>query len=87
MAEKENVIDQTVGKIFGKLGITGLATAILMIVFGILIIIFQWLIPWLIGLYLIIVGVINLVGYIPALTAKSQPAPQAPPQRGRSRIK
>jgi len=33
----------------------------------------------------IIVGVINLVGYVPALIAKSQPATQVAPPRRRGR--
>jgi len=49
-------------KVLKKMGFTGLAAAILMIVFGALVIAFPNLIAWLVGIYLIIVGVINLVG-------------------------
>ena len=67
-----NVVDETVGKIFGKLGITGMAAAIVTIVFGIVVLIKIVEIELIIGLYLIIVGVIQLVGYIPAITAKNK---------------
>jgi len=68
----ENVIDNTMGKVFGMLGITGILTAILMIVFGVVVIMWPDSIAWIIGLYLIIVGVIQAIGYIPALTAKNK---------------
>ena len=66
----DNVIDETVGKIFGKLGITGMAAAILTIIFGVIVILDIITIELIVGLYLIIVGIINLIGYIPALTAQ-----------------
>ncbi len=47
-----------------KVGITGMVAAVLMIVFGILVIAFQALIAWIIGLYLIITGIVNLIGHI-----------------------
>jgi uncharacterized membrane protein HdeD (DUF308 family) len=47
-----------------RIGITGLAAAILMIIFGILVIVFPDLVAWLVGIYLIVVGVVKLVGYI-----------------------
>jgi len=66
----DNVIDETVGKIFGKLGITGMAAAILTIIFGVIVILDIITIELIVGLYLIIVGIINLIGYIPAITAQ-----------------
>ena len=68
----ENVIDDTMGKVFGKLGITGILTAVIMIVFGVVVIVWPDSIAWIIGLYLIIVGVIQVIGYTPALTAKNK---------------
>ncbi len=67
-----NVVDDVVGKIFGKLGISGMAAAILTIVFGVIVIMNIVSIELIVGLYLIIVGVIQLIGYIPALTARNK---------------
>ena len=47
-----------------KIGITGLTAAILMIVFGILVIVFPSLIAWIVGIYLVVVGLVNLIGEI-----------------------
>lgn len=49
---------------FGALGIHGTASALLMIVFGVLVIVFPELIAWLVGGYLILVGVISLSGQL-----------------------
>jgi uncharacterized membrane protein HdeD (DUF308 family) len=68
----DNVVDNAMGKVFGTLGITGILTAIIMIVFGVVVIMWPDSIAWIIGLYLIIVGVIQVIGYIPALTAKNK---------------
>ncbi len=65
-------MDDTVGKIFGKLGITGMAAAIVTIIFGIVVLLKIVEIELIVGLYLLIVGIIQFVGYIPALTAKNQ---------------
>lgn len=65
-----NVVDDTVGSIFSKLGLTGTAAAIVTIVFGIIVLLEVVEISLIIGLYLIIVGVIQFVGNVPALTAK-----------------
>ena len=65
-------MDDTVGKIFGKLGITGMAAAVVTIIFGIVVLFGIVDLELIIGLYLIIVGVIQLIGYIPAITAKNQ---------------
>jgi len=51
-------------KMLKRIGITGLAAAILMIIFGILVIVFPDLVAWLVGIYLIVVGVVKLVGHI-----------------------
>lgn len=49
-------------KMLKKMGVTGLAAAILMIIFGVLVIAFPHLIAWLVGIYLIVVGLVNLMG-------------------------
>ncbi len=51
-------------KMLKKLGFTGLAAAILMIIFGALVIALPHLIAWLVGIYLIVVGALNLAGEI-----------------------
>ncbi len=67
-----NVVDDAVGNIFGKLGITGMAAAIITIIFGIVVIIYDEFLALIIGLYLIIIGVIQLVQYIPTVMAKKK---------------
>jgi uncharacterized membrane protein HdeD (DUF308 family) len=51
-------------KMLKKMGVTGLTAAILMIIFGILVIAFPNLISWLVGIYLIVVGIVNLIGHL-----------------------
>ncbi|HEX9340685.1 MAG TPA: hypothetical protein VF992_05875 [Thermoplasmata archaeon] len=49
--------------VFRRLGITGNAAAILMILSGVLIIVFPWIVAYVIGLYLIVAGVLILAGH------------------------
>lgn len=58
------MVEVNVEKMLAKVGVTGIVAAILMIIFGILVIAFPTLIAWIIGLYLIVVGLVNLVGHI-----------------------
>lgn len=51
-------------KMLKRIGVTGTTAAILMIIFGILVIAFPDLISWLVGIYLVAVGLVNLVGHI-----------------------
>jgi len=51
---------------FRRLGITGQVAAVLMIGFGLLIIIMPLLVVWLLGLYLILAGVVQLAGHLGA---------------------
>ena len=77
MAEKEGkVVDDPIGKAFSKVGITGIASAILTLIFGILVLwAGEWEhFKWIIGLYLIIVGILNLVGYISSIASKNRAA-------------
>lgn len=53
---------ETPEKMLKKMGVTGLAAAVLMIIFGALVIAFPHLIAWLLGIYLIVVGALNLAG-------------------------
>ena len=53
---------ETPEKMLKKIGFTGLTAAILMIIFGVLVIAFPHLIAWLVGAYLIVVGLVNLIG-------------------------
>ena len=57
-------IGSEASQFFRRLGLTGEIAAVLMILFGILIIVFPALIAWLIGLYLIIAGVVQLAGHM-----------------------
>ena len=67
-----NVVDDTVGNIFGKLGITGMAAAIITIIFGVIVLMKVVELELIVGIYLIIVGVIQMVSYIPAVTASKK---------------
>lgn len=51
---------------FRRIGITGQLAGLIMIIFGALVIVFPWLIAWLVGLFLIVAGVIQLVGHVGA---------------------
>jgi uncharacterized membrane protein HdeD (DUF308 family) len=76
-------------KLLAKFGITGMVAAIFMIIFGVLVILFPSLIAWIVGLYLIIVGLINLIGHVSTTQSSQQqrerprPAPLAKPVRKR----
>lgn len=67
-----NVVDETVGNIFGKLGITGMAAALITIIFGVIILLNVVSVELIVGLYLIIIGIIQLVQYIPTVTTKQK---------------
>ena len=49
-------------RVLKRFGFTGTLAAVLMIIFGILVIIFPDLIAWIVGLYLIITGIVHLIG-------------------------
>ncbi len=70
---EDKFVEDPVGKVFNRIGITGIASAVLTIIIGIFVI--SYPIEWeqfklLIGLYLVIVGAINLIGYIFSLISK-----------------
>lgn len=68
----DSAITGEVDRVFRRIGVTGEAAAILMIVFGVLILALPELLRWLIGLYLVIVGLLQLIGHMEA--AKKKPA-------------
>ncbi|MEM4188405.1 MAG: DUF3096 domain-containing protein [Candidatus Hadarchaeum sp.] len=69
---------ETPEKLLKKVGIHGIAAAILMIIFGALIIAFPALISWLVGIYLIVVGALNLAGEL----EKRRPVEPSPSSSG-----
>jgi len=74
MADKV-IVDDKVNKTLNKMGFTGMASALVTAILGAIIIIFP--IEWehfklIIGLYLVIVGVMNLTGYIISMIGKKK---------------
>ena len=73
--EKNNVVDNSMTKVMNKIGITGIASALLTAIFGIIIIFAD--ITWddaklVLGLYLLMVGVMNLTGYLISMVSKKE---------------
>jgi len=68
---------ETPEKLLQRVGIQGLAAAILMIIFGALIIAFPALISWLVGIYLIVVGALNLAGEMEKRGAAKAESPES----------
>ncbi len=67
MNEEKKIVEEPFSKIFKKIGITGVASSIMTLAFGIFLIIFP--VSWeqlqlVVGLYLLVVGTINLTGHI-----------------------
>lgn len=60
-----------------RLGLGTEVAAILMILFGVLIIVFPALVAWILGLLLVLVGVVLLVSHFDA-RRQAAPAPAAP---------
>lgn len=77
MAET-NVIRGEVDRVFTRLGISGMAAAILMILAGILLLVFPELVAYVLGLYLIIVGLLQLMAHLDQRPREAPPAPTAP---------
>ena len=62
-----NVVDDSMTKALNKIGVTGIASAIFTAILGVIIILypFEWEhLKLIIGLYLLVVGVMNLTGYV-----------------------
>lgn len=81
MAE-DSVIRSEVDRLFRRLGVTGQAAAALMILFGILILMFPDLVGVLIGVYLVVVGILQLLGSFEASRAGTVGAAAPPPVSG-----
>ncbi|MCK5688194.1 hypothetical protein KAI87_02935 [Myxococcota bacterium] len=68
-----NVVDDSMTKVMNKIGITGIASALFTAILGVIIILypFEWEhLKLIIGLYLLIVGVMNLTGYVISMVDK-----------------
>jgi len=72
----DNVVDDSVTKVMNKIGITGIASALFTAILGLIIILyneFQWEhFRLIIGLYLLIVGIMNLTGYVISMVDKKK---------------
>jgi cytochrome c biogenesis protein CcdA len=71
--EKDGVVRDPLSKIFQKIGITGIASAILTMIFGMVIIIYP--LQWeefrvIIGIFLFFIGLINLIGFILSMVSR-----------------
>ena len=75
----DSALQSDIDRMFNRLGLTGQAAAVLMILFGVLIILFPALVAVLIGVYLIVVGLIQLLGTMEANRARSTPPPRSMP--------
>jgi uncharacterized membrane protein HdeD (DUF308 family) len=62
---EENLMTREVEKGLGKIGVTMSkpVLALIAIIFGILVIVFTDLLPWLVGLYFIIQGILFFIDY------------------------
>ena len=70
-----NVVDDSMTKALNKMGITGIASALFTAILGVIIILypFEWEhLKLIIGLYLLIVGVMNLTGYVISMVEKKE---------------
>lgn len=67
--QADTALTDEIQRLGGRLGLSGTAVAILMIVFGILVIAYPELIAWLVGGYLIVAGAIHLAGHLSAQSA------------------
>ncbi len=68
-----NVVDDSMTKVMNKIGITGIASALFTAILGVIVILypFEWEhLKLIIGLYLLIVGVMNLTGYVISMVDK-----------------
>ena len=78
------MVRDTVDSVAGRFGIPAQAVAILMIVFGLLVIVLPQLLHWLVGILLITLGIVWLVGSSGAgmRLGPAQPRdPASPPPR------
>ena len=70
-----NVVDDSMTKVMNKIGITGIASALFTAILGVIIILypFEWEhLKLIIGLYLLVVGVMNMTGYLISMVDKKK---------------
>ena len=70
-----NVVDDSMTKALNKMGVTGIASALFTAILGVIIILypFEWEhLKLIIGLYLLIVGVMNMTGYVISMVEKKE---------------
>ena len=70
-----NVVDDSMTKVMNKIGITGIASALFTAILGVIVILypFEWEhLKLIIGLYLLVVGVMNLTGYVISMVEKKE---------------
>ena len=70
-----NVVDNSMTKALNKMGITGIASALFTAILGVVIILypFEWEhLKLIIGLYLLVVGVMNITGYLISMVGKKE---------------
>lgn len=60
----QGLIPSELQKFFQRRGISLQVAAVLMILFGLLIIVFTDLVAYLVGAYLVLAGIVTLLGYI-----------------------
>ena len=73
--ENGNVVDDSMTKVMNKMGITGIASALFTAILGVIIILypFEWEhLKLIIGLYLLVVGVMNMTGYLISMVDKKK---------------
>ena len=75
MNEEKKIVEEPFSKVFKKIGITGVASSIMTLVFGIFLIIYP--VTWeklqlIIGLYLLVVGTINLTGHVLSILTRNK---------------
>jgi uncharacterized membrane protein (DUF373 family) len=71
--EKETLVNDPLSKLFKKIGVTGIAAAILTMSIGLVVIFYplQWEeFKLLIGLFLFVLGLINLTGYVVSIVSR-----------------
>lgn len=70
-----NVVDDSMTKALNKMGVTGIASALFTAILGVIIILypFEWNhLKLIIGLYLLVVGVMNITGYLISMVEKKE---------------
>ncbi|MCK5038491.1 MAG: hypothetical protein KAS16_05280 [Thermoplasmata archaeon] len=75
MNEEKKIVEEPFSRVFKKIGITGVASSIMTLIFGVIIIVssIEWeQLKLLIGIYLLIVGTINLTGHVLSILTRNK---------------